>query len=164
MTEDEKERFRPAIEELKSAPELMSEAIRRKYEFDAHFATVVGVLFGVLAAFNSMGYCKYADQFYIIGITCCAISFVLCVICLYQPISANKNLREIKALKASTKLLQSFIPDDDSTKELEQALAEIQKKSFNWFKLCRICSYVLFAISILSVLLNIYIRYTVICY
>lgn len=164
MTEEEKEKFRPAVEELKSAPELMSEAVKRKYDFDAHFATIVGVLFGVLAAFNSMGDCNYADLLYIIGITCCAISFVLCVICLYQPISANKHLREIKALKAGTKLLQSFIPDDDSTKELEQALAETQKKSFNWFKVCRICSYILFTISLLSVLINIYIRYAVICY
>ena len=164
MTEEEKEKFKPAVEELKTAPELMSEAIKRKYEFDAHFATIVGVLFGVLAAFNSIGECQCADIFYIIGITSCAICFVLCVICLYQPISANKHLREVKALKASTKLLQSFIPDDDSTKELKQALAEAEKKSFDWFKLYRVCSYVLFAVSLLSVLINIYIRYTAIAY
>lgn len=160
MTEEEKAKFRPAVEELKSAPELMTEAVKRRYDFNAQFATVVGVLFGVLAAFNNIGQNKLADLLYIIGIVCCAVSFVLCVICLYQPISANKRLREIKSLKATTKLCQSFLPDDATTKELEQTLEEAQQKPFNWFKLWRIFSYVLFAISLICVLLNIFIRYS----
>lgn len=120
---------------------------------------VVGVLFGVLAAFNSIGENKLADLLYIIGITSCALSFVFCIICLYQPILSNQRMRENKALKAGVKLMEGFLPDDERTKELKIALEETQKESFNWFKLCRIYSYILFAASLVAVLLNIYIRY-----
>ena len=90
MTEEEKEKFRPAVEELKKVPDIIEEGIKRKYTFNSQFAMIVGVLFGVLAAFNDLGNNKIANILYIIGISCCALCFILCIICLYQPIRDNK--------------------------------------------------------------------------
>ena len=51
-------------------------------------------------------------------------------------------------------------PEEKARVIIDRQLEEAQQKPFNWFKLWRICSYVLFAISLICVLLNIFIRYS----
>lgn len=145
----EKAKFQPAIEELNKMFRINNEGIQRKNAFTAQFTTVVGVVFGVLAAFNSMGQNYWADIFYIAGILCCGACLVLCVICLCKPIYDNYNQLESAAFSAYDELIKAFeleIPEEEQPKRETKHLP---------FKEMRIAAYVLFGISILCVLVKI---------
>ena len=149
MPQEEKVKSLPALEELTKMFRLNNEGIQRKNAFTTQFTTVVGVVFGVLAAFNSMGQNFWADIFYIAGILCCGICLVLCVICLCKPIYDNYNLQESAAFSAYEELVKAFeleIAEEDQPKREKKHLP---------FKKMRIAAYILFGISILCVLVKI---------
>ena len=149
MPQEEKVKSLPALEELTKMFRLNNEGIQRKNAFTTQFTTVVGVVFGVLAAFNSMGQNFWADIFYIAGILCCGICLVLCVICLCKPIYDNYNLQESAAFSAYEELVKAFeleIAEEDQPKREKKHLP---------FKKIRIAAYILFGISILCVLVKI---------
>ena len=52
MPKEEQVKFLPALKELNRMLRLNNEGIQRENAFTAHFTNVVGVVFGVLAAFT----------------------------------------------------------------------------------------------------------------
>ena len=150
VPKEEKVKFLPVIEKLDNAFHLNNEGIQRKNAFTAQFTTVVGVVFGVLAAFNSIGENLWADIFYIAGILCCGTCLVLCVICLCKPIYDNYNQVESAAFSAYEELVKAFeleIAEEDQPKRL--------KKKHLPFRGMRIAAYILFGISIFCVIVKI---------
>ena len=149
MPQEEKVKSLPALEELTKMFRLNNEGIQRKNAFTAQFTTVVGVVFGVLAAFNSMGQNFWADIFYIAGILCCGICLVLCVICLCKPIYDNYNQMESAAYSAYEEFVKAYeleIAEEDQPKREKKHLP---------FKRIRIAAYILFSISIVCFLVRI---------
>jgi hypothetical protein len=149
MPKEEQVKFLPALKELNRMLRLNNEGIQRENAFTAHFTTVVGVVFGVLAAFNAMGQNLWADIFYMAGIFCRGTCLVLCVICLCKPIYDNYNLQESAAFSAYEELVKAFeleIAEEDQPKREKKHLP---------FKKIRIAAYILFGISILCVLVKI---------
>lgn len=148
MSDVEKAKFIPTLIELYKYLCLHNEGIQRKNTFTAQFTTVVGVVFGVLAAFNSIGQNIWADVFYMAGIFCCGVCLVLCVICLCKPIYDNSNHKEDAANRVYEEMIKALdleIVEEEQTKREKKRLP---------FKKLRIAAYVLFAVSISCVLVK----------
>lgn len=150
MPEEERQKFKPVIKRLLSTGEAFKEGIERKNNFTAQFTTVVGVLFGVLATFNTIGQNIWADIAYLTGIICCGICLVLCVICLYKPIYDNNRHKESAIFYTFEALFHAYGKD----KEFEEEFSDEPEKYFPFDKL-RLAAYILFGISILCVLVKI---------
>ena len=149
MSQEERVKFLPVLKDLNHLLSLNNEGIQRTNAFTAQFTTVVGVVFGVLAAFNSMGQNFWADIFYIAGILCCGTCLVLCVICLCKPIFDNYN----QQVNAGYGFFDDFVKTYD-IEIAEKDQPKIEKKHLP-FREMRIVAYVLFGISILCVLVKI---------
>jgi hypothetical protein len=149
MSQEEQIKFLPVLKELNNAHRIKNEGIQRKNAFTAQFTTVVGVVFGVLAAFNSIGQNLWADIFYLAGILCCGTCLVLCVVCLCKPIYDNYNQLENAAYRAYEEVVKAFeleIAEEDQPKREKKHLP---------FREMRNAAYVLFGISIVCVLVKI---------
>lgn len=149
MPKEEQLKALPALKELSKLFSLHNVGIQRENAFTVQFTTVVGVVFGVLAAFNSMGQNLWADIFYMAGIFCCGTCLVLCVICLCKPIYDNYNQQESTAYSAYEEFVKAFeleIAEEDQPKREQKHLP---------FKKMRIAAYILFGVSILCVLVKI---------
>ena len=154
MPEEERKRYKPVIKRLISAGETFNEGIKRKNEFSVHFTIVVGVLFGVLATFNTLGVNMWADIAYLIGIICCGACLALCVICLYKPIYDNDRQKE----NAIYYTYEALFHAHDLDKEFEEEFKDEQDKYFPFDKI-RLAAYILFGISIVCILAKIVILF-----
>ena len=132
-----------------------NEIIKRKYEFNTQFTAVVGVVFGVLAAFNNIGENKLADIAYIVGLVCCGLCLLLCVIGLYQPVHNEQVKRDNNIIKACGDLINVFTVENEQTegelKETEQIEEIKPSKTFKWL---HICSHVLFVVAIICMVIT----------
>ena len=149
MSQEERVKFLPVLKDLNHLLDLNNEGIQRTNAFTAQFTTVVGVVFGVLAAFNSMGQNFWADIFYMAGILCCGTCLVLCVICLCKPIFDNYN----QQVNAGYGFFEDFVKTYN-LEITEKDQPDIEKKHLP-FREMRIAAYILFGISILCVLVKI---------
>lgn len=139
-----------------------NEIIKRKYEFNTQFTAVVGVVFGVLAAFNNIGENKLADIAYIVGLVCCGLCLLLCVIGLYQPVHNEQVKRDNNIIKACGDLINVSTVENEQTegelKETEQIEEIKPSKTFKWL---HICSHVLFVVAIICMVIKIIILYVI---
>lgn len=150
MPEEERQKYKPVIKRLISAGETFNEGIKRKNEFSVHFTTVVGVLFGVLATFNTLGQNLWADIAYLVGILCCGACLVLCVICLYKPIYDNNRQKE----NAIYYTYEALFHACDLDKEFEEEFKDEPDKYFPFEKF-RLAAYILFGVSVICILVKI---------
>lgn len=164
LPKEQQQKAIPLLKRISTIIENNNEIIKRKYEFNANFTAVVGVVFGVLAVFNNMGENQFADIVYIIGLTCCGLCLLFCVIGLYQPVyneSVRKNNNILKAFEDLTKV---FASDQDQVKreiedtEMEQIEERKPTKAFKWLY---IFSYILFGISVVCMMAKVIILYTI---
>lgn len=149
LPKEERVKFVPFLKEFSKLFSLHNEGIQRINTFTAQFTTVVGVVFGVLAAFNSMGQNFWADIFYLVGILCCGICLVLCVICLCKPIVDNHNQQVGTAYGVFDEFIQAI-----NVSVSEEDKPKMEKKRMP-FQNMRTASYILFGISIVCVLAKI---------
>ncbi len=149
MPQEEKVKSLPALKEISRMFHLNNDGIRRTKAFTTQFTTVVGVVFGVLAAFNTMGQDFWADIFYMAGILCCGTCLVLCVICLCKPIYDNYNQQESAAYSAYEELVKAY-----ELEIAEEAQPKRMKKHLP-FREMRITAYILFGISIFCIIVKI---------
>lgn len=149
LPKEERSKFLPFLKEFSNLFKLHIEGIQRVNTFTAQFTTVVGVVFGVLAAFNSMGQNLWADVFYLTGIVCCGACLVLCVICLCKPIHDNHNQQVNTACSVFDEFIKAL-----NVNVAEENKPKIEKKYMPFPKM-RIASYILFGISIVCVLVKI---------
>ena len=162
LTKEQQQKAIPLLKRVSAIIDNNNEIVKRKYEFNAQFTTVVGVVFGVLAAFNNIGQNKCADIVYMIGLACCGLCLILCVIGLYQPIHNESVKKDNNIIKALNELIAVFTPEKAETEEGDSETLTIEEikpnKAFKWM---RIGSHVLFAISIICMIAKIIIEYSI---
>ena len=149
LPEEGKKIFLPILEKLPPIFTVHNEGVKRKYEFSVQFTTIVGVVFGVLASFNSMGHNLWADIFYVIGMISCGVSLCLCLICLYKPIYDNEQRK--------THMINEVRSELDSITGISTQ-KEQQDKSL-LFEKVRMWAYITFGISIVCILIKIIILF-----
>ncbi len=160
LPKEQQQKAIPLLKRVGAIIDNNNEIVKRKYEFNAQFTTVVGVVFGVLAAFNNIGQNKSADIVYMIGLVCCGLCLILCVIGLYQPIHNESIKKDNNTIKALNELIVVFTPDKAETDKSESEAVQLDEiKPSNAFKWIRICSHILFAISIICMITKIIIEY-----
>ncbi len=143
---EEQQKLLPILKKLPSLIEAHNEGVKRKYEFSVQFTTVVGVLFGVLAAFNTMDECILADIFYLIGIISCGVCLCLCLLCLYKPVHDNEQ-KQVDIIDDITEELKRAA-------EVEEQEQETEKEKPYPIESLRRWAYITFGVSIVCVLLK----------
>lgn len=162
MPKEQQQKAVPLLKLVSVIIDNNNEMVKRRYEFNSQFTAVVGVVFGVLAAFNNIGNNKCADIIYIIGLVCCGLCLVCCVIGLYQPVHNAEVKKDNNILKAFNELIVVFtlgqknkVDDETKTEQIEEI------KPSRVFKWLHIFSYILFGIAVACMVTKVIILYAI---
>ena len=85
LSEEEQRSFLPALKKFAKYAETDKKIYESKQNFFIQFTGIVGVVFGILAAFGNMGENYVADWFYLVGIGLSLLCLVFCIIGIFQP-------------------------------------------------------------------------------
>ena len=85
LSEEEQKSFLPALKKFAKYAETDKKIYESKQNFFIQFTGIVGVVFGILAAFGNMGENYVADWFYLVGIGLRLLCLVFCIIGIFQP-------------------------------------------------------------------------------
>lgn len=144
LSEEEQRSFLPTLKKFAKYAETDKKIYESKQNFFIQFTGIVGVVFGILAAFGNMGENYVADWFYLVGIGLSLLCLVFCIIGIFQPTYILQKTQE-----------QNF---NDLVNEFEKAAAKQkgQKSDFQEekvkispiFKIFKIIAYICFALSL----------------
>lgn len=150
LPNNEQKLLLPILEQLLKLAETQNEKNKRKKEFLNQFTAIVGIVFGVLATFSSIGDYLFADILYLTGILLCGISLILCLICQTQPIH-NSNIALENQLQDLCDEVNKFAKDAE-----EKNTTNIQTaKPKNIYKKLRFTAYILFGMATICLLVRI---------
>lgn len=145
LPEEQKKIFLPTLKKYIECVNTENKLFESTQNFFIQFTGIVGVVFGVLAAFSNVGENKVADIIYFVGISFCLVCLVLCIICLFQPTHKLQKKLELNSI--------------DFVKEFGKAISKITGEQFDMqedkvkhspiFEILRKIAYVCFGISLI---------------
>ena len=144
LSEEEQRSFLPTLKKFAKYAETDKKIYESKQNFFIQFTGIVGVVFGVLAAFSNVGENKVADIVYFVGTSFCLVCLVLCIICLFQPTHKLQN----KLVQNSIDFVNDFSKAASKISGEQFDMLEVKGKYSPNFKLLRISAYVCFGISL----------------
>lgn len=144
LPEEKKTILFPSLKKFIKLANTNKELFESEQNFFIQFTGIVGVVFGVLAAFSNVGENKVADIVYFVGTSFCLVCLVLCIICLFQPTHKLQN----KLVQNSIDFVNDFSKAASKISGEQFDMLEVKGKYSPNFKLLRISAYVCFCISL----------------
>ena len=94
FSEEEQRNYLPTLKELAKCADTKKKINESQQNFFIQFTSIVGVVFGILAAFGNMGENYVADWFYLIGLGFSILCLIFCIIGIYLPTYILKKTQE----------------------------------------------------------------------
>ena len=144
LSEEEQRSFLPALKKFAKYAETNKKIYESKQNFFIQFTGIVGVVFGILAAFGNMGENYVADWFYLVGIGLSLLCLVFCIIGIFQPTYILQKTQE----QNLNDLVNEFEKAAAKQKGQKSDFQEEKVKISPIFKIFKIIAYICFALSL----------------
>ena len=144
LSEEEQRSFLPALKKFAKYAETDKKIYESKQNFFIQFTGIVGVVFGILAAFGNMGENYVADWFYLVGIGLSLLCLVFCIIGIFQPTYILQKTQE----QNLNDLVNEFEKAAAKQKGQKSDFQEEKVKISPIFKIFKIIAYICFALSL----------------
>ena len=155
FSEEEQRNYLPTLKELAKCADTKKKINESQQNFFIQFTSIVGVVFGILAAFGNMGENYVADCFYLIGIISSLISLVSCIIVLFQPIKILEKQKEQNLIDGLNELGKAIAIHTGQQFECQEEKVKISPK----IKIIPKVAYGSFAISLICLVIRHFILY-----
>lgn len=150
LSEEEQRSFLPTLKKFAKYAETDKKIYESKQNFFIQFTGIVGVVFGVLAAFGNIGENYVADCFYLVGVISSLISLVSCIIVLFQPIKILEKQKEQNLIDSLNELGKAIAIQTGQQFECQEEKVKISPKK----KIIPKVAYGSFAISLICLVIR----------